>query len=181
LLTTGTTASDQVVIKDKTVIFTNFLNRRKILIAGSFQITSTVANAGILMGLFAGTSVAVPGTDSFTFNSSGATLNFVNRNASGTAVTTAISTAILINTLYGVAALLDPLKSTVSVYFGIINELDLTNTASTPRELPAVVTIPVVTGNIPDGTNAIQFGFGAQTTAGAAATVQFGPCFGMVI
>jgi hypothetical protein len=44
-----------------------------------------------------------------------------------------------------------------------------------------VKTIAVVTANIPDGTNALQFGFGAQTLAAAAATVEFGPSFAMVV
>lgn len=183
LLTTGTTANDQVVIQDKRTLFTNMLLRRKVLIAGSFNITSTVANAAVSFGFFTGTSNASLGTDQFLFNkpSGGSTLNFLNRNNSGTLLTTAVSTTILVATTYGMTALLDPTKGTVSVWFGVINELDLRNTTLTPNELPAIVTIPVVTANIPDGTNALTFGFGAQTTAGAAATVQFGPCFGMVV
>jgi hypothetical protein len=73
--------------------------------------------------------------------------------------------------------LLDPFKSTISVAFGVIDNLDLSLSTTNPRDLPGIVTIPVVTANIPDGTNSLQFGFGAQTTAGAAATVQFGPSF----
>jgi hypothetical protein len=181
LLTTGTTSGDQVVIQDKRALFTNFLNRRKVMVAGAFKITSTVANSALSIGLFSGTTVNTPGTDSFTFNSSGATLNFVNRNNSGTAVTTAVSTALLINTVYGVAALLDPSAGKVSVFFGTMDELDLTLSSRTPRELPATNTIAVVTANIPDGTNALTFGFGARTTAAAAATVEFGPCFAVVV
>lgn len=183
LLTTGTTASDQVVMQDKRTLFTNFLLRRKVIIAGSFQITSTVANAAIAFGLFTGTSLASLGTDQFLFNkpSGGSTLNFLNRNNSGTLLTTAVSTAILINTTYGAVAMLDPSKGTVSIWFGVINGLDLTNTTLTPNEMPATNTIPVVTANIPDGTNALTFGFGAQTSAGAAATVQFGPSFAFVV
>lgn len=181
LLTTGTTSGDQVVIQDKRALFTNLLLRRKTLVAGAFKITSTVANSALSIGLFAGTTVNTPGTDSFTFNSSGATLNFVNRNNSGTALTTAVSTALLINTVYGVAALLDPMKSTVSIFFGVINDLDLTNTALTPNEMAATNTIAVVTANIPNGTNAMTFGFGARTTAAAAATVEFGPSFAVVV
>jgi hypothetical protein len=170
-----------VVFQDKRNLFTNFLSRRKVMVAGSFRITSTVANSALSIGLFQGTTVNTPGTDSFTFNSSGATLNFVNRNNSGTAVTTAVSTALLINTAYGVAALLDPMTSKVSIFFGTIDELDLTLSTRTPRELPATNTIAVVTANIPDGTNAVNFGFGARTTAAAAATVEFGPCFSVVV
>jgi hypothetical protein len=179
LLTTGTTANDQVVFQDKRLVKVNMLGGllRKVLVAGSFQITSTVANAKIALGMFSGTSIAALGNDQLTFTSSGATLNFVNRNNGGTALTTAISTALTINTYYGVAALLDPFKSTISVAFGVIDNLDLSLSTTNPRDLPGIVTIPVVTANIPDGTNSLQFGFGAQTTAGAAATVQFGPSF----
>lgn len=182
LLTTGTTANDQVVLQDKRTIFKNFLSLRKVIVGGSFRVTSTVANAGTAFGLFSGTSVAALGNDQFTFNSSGATLNFVNRNNGGTALTTAVSTAITINTLYGAIAVLDPLKSSVAIYFGQIDGLDMTMSSNTPNEIPAVASaIAVTTANIPDGTNAIQLGFGAQTTAGSAATVQFGPCFAVVM
>lgn len=183
LLTTGTTANDQVVFQDKRLVKTNFLARRKLLIAGSFQITSTVANAALAFGLFTGTSIAALGTDQFLFNkpTGGSTLNFVNRNNNGTALTTAVSTGITINTLYGVAAYLDPFKSTVSIAFGVIDGLDLTLSTSTPQDIPGTNTVVVVTANIPDGTNSVQFGFGAQTTAAAAATVQFGPCFAVLM
>lgn len=186
LLTTGTTANDQVVFQDKRLIKANFLGGnliRKVLVGGAFQITSTVANAAVAFGLFTGTSLAALGTDQFVFNkpSGGSTLNFLNRNNNGTLLTTAVSTAITINTYYGAVALLDPLKQTVSVAFGVIDGFDLTLSTTTPRDIPGVLTVPVVTANIPDGTNSIQFGFGAQTTAAAAATVQFGPCFAVVI
>lgn len=186
LLTTGTTANDQVVIQDKRLIKVNFLgsNVRKVLIAGSFQITSTVANAAVSFGLFSGTSNASLGTDQFLFNkpSGGSTLNFLNRNNSGTLLTTPVSTAITINTVYGAAALLDPLKSQVAIWFGPIDGLDMTLSTTTPRELPlADSNLAVVTANIPDGTNSIQLGFGAQTSAGAAATVNFGPVFSVLM
>jgi len=184
LLTTGTTSSDQVVFQDKRLVKVNFLGGqfiRKVLVGGSFQITSTVANSKIAFGLFSGTSIAALGNDEFTFTSSGATLNFVNRNNGGTAVTTAISTALTINTYYGAVALLDPFKQTVQVAFGPIDSFDVTLSTAVPRELPGIITIPVATANIPDGTNSLQFGFGAQTTAGAAATVNFGPCFAVLV
>lgn len=183
LLTTGTTSGDQVVIQDKRIVKVNLLGSlvRKVIVAGSFQITSTVANSAFSIGLFSGTTVNTPGNDNFLFNSSGATLNFVNRNNAGTAVTTAISTGLLINTYYGVAAILDPFKSTVSIQFGVIDGLDLTLSSVYPREIPGTNTISVATANIPDGTNNIQFGFGARTTAAAAATVQFGPCMALVM
>ena len=182
LLTTGTTANDQVVYQDKRTVFTNLLSRRKVLVAGSFNITSTVANAALAFGLFSGTSLAALGNDQFLFNkpSGGSTLNFVNRNNGGTALTTAINTGITINTYYGMAALLDPFKSTVSTWFGTIDGFDLTLSSTQPQDIPGISTIAVTTANIPDGTNAVQFGFGAQTTAAAAATVRFGPCFVMV-
>lgn len=180
LLTTGTTANDQVVFQDKRTLFTNFLSRKKVLVAGSFNITSTVANAAVVIGLLSGTSLAALGNDQFLFNkpSGGSTLNFVNRNNGGTALTTAINTGITINTTYGVAALLDPFKSVVQVWFGAVDGLDLTLAGN---DIPGVATIAVSTANVPDGTNAIQLGFGAQTTAAAAATVRFGPCFAMVL
>lgn len=177
LLTTGTTANDQVVMKEVRTVKKNFLNLQRVIVGGIFRITSTVANAGTAFGLFGGTSVAALGNDQFVFNSSGATLNFVNRNNAGTAVTTAISTALTINTLYGAVAVLNPLASTVSVYFGNIDSLDFNLSTKQPWDLPAVKTVTVATANIPDGTNAINAGFGAQTTAAAAATVEFGPCF----
>lgn len=182
LLTTGTTANDQVVFQDKRLVIKNFLSLRKVIVGGSFRITSTVANSALSFGLFQGTSNASLGTDSFTFNSSGATLNFVNRNNSGTALTTAVSTGVTVNTMYGAVAVLNPLQSTVSIYFGPIDGLDLTLSTTVPWDLPAIVSnLAVTTSNIPDGTNSLQFGFGAQTSAGAAATVQFGPCFSILM
>ena len=183
LLTTGTTSGDQVVFQDKRLVKVNFLGTliRKVLVAGSFQITSTVANSALSIGLFSGTTVNTPGNDNFLFNSSGATLNFVNRNNAGTALTTAVTTALTINTYYGVAAVLDPFKQTVSISFGPIDGLDLTLSTQYPREIPGVATIPVTTANIFDGTNTLQFGFGARTTAAAAATVQFGPSFAVIL
>jgi hypothetical protein len=176
LLTTGTTANDQVVFQDKRLAKKNFLSLRKVLIAGAFQITSTVANSKLAFGLFSGTSVSSLGNDQFAFSATGATLSFVNRNNGGTALSTTVSTGLTINTMYAAAALLDPSKSQVSIWFGPIDSLDYTLSTNTPQELPlADSNLAVTTSNIPDGTNSIQCGFGAQTTAGAAATVQFGP------
>jgi hypothetical protein len=180
LLTTGTTANDEVVLQEVRTVKKNLLSYpgiRKVLVVGNFKVTSTIANSRLTIGLFTGTSNASLGNDSLCFNTNGATLNFVNRNNGGTAVTTAISTGLVINTLYSVAALLDPIKSTVSVYFGITDSLDLRLSTQTPQEVVATNTISVATANIPDGTNAVKFGFGALAKTGAAATVQFGPCF----
>lgn len=178
LLTTGTTANDQVVIQDKRSVKKNLLSLRTVIVGGTFKITSTVANAGTAFGLFSGTSVASLGNDQFTFNSSGATLNFVVRNNGGTALTTAVSTAVTINTIYGAVAVLNPVKSTVAIYFGTIDSLGYKLSTQTPFDLPVVNSgVAVSSSNIFDGTNSMLLGFGAQTTAGAAATVDFGPCF----
>lgn len=181
LLTTGTTANDQDVLQDKRIIKKNHYALRKVIVFGSFQITSTVANAAIAFGMFTGTSIAALGTDLFTFNkpTGGATLNFLNRNNSGTTLTTPVSTAVLINTLYGAVAYFDPFHNEVTLFFGVIDSLELQLSTQTPGsniDLPRVARAVTATTNIPDGTNNILFGFGAQTTAAAAATVQFGPC-----
>jgi hypothetical protein len=157
----------------------NHYSMRKIVVYGSFQITSTVANAALAIGVFSGTSVAALGNDLLTFNkpTGGATLNFLNRNNAGTTQTTPVSTAITINTLYGIAAYFDPFHNEATLFFGVIDSLDLQLSTLTGSnlDLPRVVRAVTTTANIPDGTNSVQFGFGAQTTAGAAATVQFGP------
>lgn len=182
LLTTGTTANDQVVIQDKRTLKANMLTGvNKVLIAGYFRITSTVANSKGVIGFMSGTSNSSLGNDQFVFNWSGATLNFVNRNNGGTALTTAISTSLTVNTLYAVAAILDPLKGRVLVGFGQADGLDLKLSSRTPApELPLNSSFSVTSSNIPDGTNTMVFSAGAQTTAGAAATVEFGPCFGVI-
>lgn len=181
LLTTGTTINDQVVIQDKRSLKKNLLTADKVLVAGSFQVTSTVANQSSLLGLFSGTSLAALGNDQFGFNLVGATLSFVNRNNGGTALSTTISSAILINVHYGVIAVLDKNQSKVYVAFGVVDGTDLTLSTRVPQlELPITSSFAVTTSNIVDGTNSVLLSAGSLTSAAAAATVQFGPCFAVV-
>ena len=181
LLTTGTTANDQVVIQDKRTLKTNLLTANKVLVAGTFQVTSTVANQNTMLGLFSGTSLSSLGNDQFGFSLAGATLSFVNRNNGGTQLSTTISSSVTVNTHYGVIAVLDKTQNKVFVGFGTVDGPDLTLSTRVPQiELPISTTISVSSSNIFDGTNTVQLAVGSQTTAGAAATVQFGPCFAVV-